>query len=160
MNGAQIHLMLNHTAVIGMPMIAFLWIAGALARSSAVLRVGLLLAVLVALATIGTFLSGEPAEKIVEKLPGISESSIERHEDAARAAMAAVQVVGLAALAGLIAFRGRQVPRGLGLTLAALGIVVAAWLAWTAHLGGLIHHPELRPGAVAADRAEAEDDHR
>jgi uncharacterized membrane protein len=152
--------MLNHVPVIGIPLIVLVLAAGALWKNAAILRLGLALIVLVAAVSVGTFVSGEPAEEAVESLAGIAKPSIETHEDAARAAMVGIELLGLVALLGLIAFRGRLVPVRFAWTVMALGIVVGSWMAWTAHLGGLIHHDELRSAMTAGETATAEDDER
>lgn len=156
MNGAQLHLLLNHVPVIGIPLIVLILAAGTLARSAPVLRLGLGLAVLVAVVSIGTFVSGEPAEEVVESVAGISKADIERHEGAARPAMAGIAALGLVAAAGLVALRRPPAAERLAWSALALGLVVASWLAWTAHLGGLIHHSELRSAQAGAPAAQSE----
>jgi hypothetical protein len=150
MNAPQIHLMMNHVPVIGVLFAALALAVGLLWRNAAILRLGLAMLVLVALAAIPVFLSGEPAEETVEDLAGVSHASIESHEDAAKPAMVGLELLGLVALIGLLLHRGRVVaPRFAALLLIAV-IALSGGLAWTAHLGGQIRHPELRGGAAAA----------
>ncbi|HET7289084.1 MAG TPA: hypothetical protein VFJ67_01500, partial [Thermodesulfobacteriota bacterium] len=96
------------------------------------------------------YLTGEPAEEVVENTPGISENLIEEHEEAAEKAFILVEAVGGLALIGLIA---RRFSRNLGNTLAVAtlaGLIAGGGLvAYTANLGGKIHHQEIRGDAQA-----------
>lgn len=156
MNAPQVHLMMNHIPLIGVMFAALALAAGLLWRSGAILRLGLATLVLVALAGIPVFLSGEPAEETIEDAAGVSHATIESHEDSARPAMIGLELLGLVALAALFRSRGRTVaPRFAALLLVAV-IALGGGLAWTAHLGGQIRHPELRGGATSADTGAAD----
>jgi uncharacterized membrane protein len=145
MNPAHWHLMLNHVPVLGTAF-GMALIAWALVRKSEELkRVSLGVFVIIALLAIPAYLTGEPAEEIVEHLPGVSEASIEEHEDAAKFAFAGVLVLGAAALGGLVIFRrGRPAPTWVAVVALVLSVIVFAMMVRTANLGGLIRHPELR----------------
>lgn len=149
MSPVHIHLLLNHVPVIG-TIVAILVLAYALLRRSTELtRVGLGMFVLVALVAAAVYLTGEPAEHLVEDLAGVSEPIIERHEDAALLATLLLGGLGALALGGLVMFRrAASVPRGFGMLVLALSIVPAAAMAWTANLGGQIRHSEIRPAGV------------
>lgn len=114
MNPAHWHLMLNHVPVLGTAF-GMALIAWALVRKSEELkRVSLGVFVIIALLAIPAYLTGEPAEEIVEHLPGVSEASIEEHEDAAKFAFAGVLVLGAPALGGLVIFRRGRTGSDLG----------------------------------------------
>ena len=144
MNPAHLHLILNHIPVLGTAF-GMALIAWALVRKSDELkRVSLGVFVIIALLAIPAYLTGEPAEEIVEHLPGVNEASIEEHEDAAKFAFAGVLLLGAAALGGLIVFRrGKPTPAWAAVVALALSIVVFAMMVRTANLGGLIRHPEI-----------------
>ena len=112
-------------------------IAWALVRKSEELkRVSLGVFVIIALLAIPAYLTGEPAEEIVEHLPGVSEASIEEHEDAAKFAFAGVLVLGAAALGGLVIFRrGRPAPTWVAVVALVLSVIVFAMMVRTANLG-------------------------
>ena len=102
--------------------------------------------IVIALLAIPAYLTGEPAEELVENLPGVSKSSIEQHEEAAQVAFAGVLVVGVAALGGLVfSRRGKLVPNWLSVIVLVLSLIVFALMARTANLGGFIRHAEIRP---------------
>lgn len=145
MDGAHIHLMLNHFPIAGIlfaiPILVIAWW-----RKNDVLGLtGMSLVLLSGLITIPTFLAGEPAGEIIEHLPGISEKLIEIHEEAAEKTIWFVGAAALAALISLVvAFKNKSmllkaIPFVTILSLCAIG-----FLAWTNNLGGQISHPEIR----------------
>lgn len=99
MNPAHLHIILNHIPVIGVPFGAVLLMYGYVRRSTEIKRASLLVFVFMALITIPTFLSGKAAEDMVEHLPGVTESTIESHEEAATIALIATAMLGVLALA-------------------------------------------------------------
>jgi hypothetical protein len=144
MTAPQLHLMLNHVPVIGTLFVALTLAAGLLFRSAALLRFGMVMLVGVALAAAPVFFSGEPAEESIEHMAGVSEPSIEAHEDMAKTASIALGALGLLAIAGLLFARGGAPSRGLATATLVFALAVGGAMAWTAHLGGGIRHPEIR----------------
>lgn len=145
MTWVHLHLLLNHVPVIGSVGGLLLLGYAAVRPSAEVLR--LTLGMFVALAGIGVlvFLTGEPTEELVERLPGISEAFLERHEDAALVATALLGVYGAIALGALVLYRGaRAIPRAAVWLLLALALIPTSAMAWTANLGGQIRHSEIR----------------
>ena len=150
MNPVHGHLMLSHVPVIGV-LAALLALAYAtLARSRDVQRLGLLGLVLCALLAWPVFLSGDPAEEVVEQIQGVPEEPVDRHEDSGKVSIALVELAGLLALVAWMRSRGeRAAPRWVAATTVA-ALVAAASLIWTANLGGHIRHPEIGGVAGAA----------
>lgn len=146
MSGAHIHLILCHIPIVGLPLAAAALAYGLFRRERAVISVALGLMVLLSLATLPVYLSGEPAEEVMEHLPGISENLIETHEEFAAFALA------LSFLSGFLAFCSlywRSKPMLVKLTLMS-AIISAVALIWSGKLGGQIRHPEVR-GVVLAE---------
>lgn len=157
MTPAHVHLVLNHAPVVGMPLAALLLVAG-IARKSRELQVAALMGiVLVALATVPVFLTGEPAEKQIEHAAGVSEKTIGAHEDAAKWALGATELAGLIALATLMRSRGLRLAGGLTLLALFAAALAISTLARTAYLGGHIRHPEIVPGAVGGPKEPSPD---
>jgi hypothetical protein len=112
--------------------------------------------VIVALAAVAAYLTGEPAEDVVKGLPGIPRPLISRHEDAAGIALGGAIALGVLALGGLIWCRmGRQLNNWFSTLALAAAILVTGLMAWTAYLGGQIHHPEIRPNSPSTGTASA-----
>jgi len=157
-NAAHWHLVLNHIPVVGcyaaVLLLAWAWIK----NTDDLKRVALASLVLVALTAIPAFLTGEPSERHLKGMQGISSRWMANHEDAALVALWMSVGVGVLALAALIVFRKVHLLRrwvvGVFLLLA---LMVAGFMARTANYGGKIHHPEIRNYATpeaAADAAE------
>jgi uncharacterized membrane protein len=154
MNWPFVHLSLNHFPLIGLFFALALLGAAWIRRSDELARTGFVTLVVLAVFATFVYLTGEPAEEAIEHLSGVSETSIETHEEAALVAFIAMEVLGVVALAGLWLRRGaeRAWLGGLGL----LTFVVAGLMVWTAHRGGQIRHPELRGAEAPAAQVEEE----
>ncbi|GBC93488.1 hypothetical protein HRbin15_01979 [bacterium HR15] len=144
MNAAQQHLLLNHLPVIGSLFCLLLLAYGLARRSAEVQKAALGALVVVALLAVPTYLTGEPAEEIIEKQPGYSHSYVEPHESMAKMALIASLMLGVLALGGLLFSRGRAVPTGLAMLVLLGNLAVFGLMAYTAHLGGQIRHSEIR----------------
>lgn len=154
MNQAHLHLLLNHVPPLGTLFALVLLVIAGLRRSDEMFRGALILLVVVGLAAIPTYLTGEPAEDQVMGMPGVVMDAIHRHEDSAKASLAAAVVLGIIAAAGLHRYPAGTVSRAFAILVLVLTLIAAGLLGRTAHLGGGIHHPEI--GAAAA---HSEDDH-
>jgi hypothetical protein len=145
MSWAHIHLALTHVPVIGLLIVLLLLVVARLRRSAELKRVSYGLLVLLAAATLVVYLTGEPAEELVENLPGFSEALVERHEEVALIATIGMGVLGLVALVGLIRFRAPRIaPAWYDRGLLLLALLMGGVMAWTANLGGQIRHSEIR----------------
>ena len=149
MNWAHVHLILNHIPVVGVGFGLVLLLWSMWRRDVALQRAALTSFFIVAVVAIPVYLTGEPAEEIVEHLPGTTESAIESHETAALAALLAVSLLGAVALLGLLLpLRWSRVTARAALLVALAG---AGLMAWTANLGGRIRHAELRSATAGQD---------
>jgi hypothetical protein len=145
MSWAHIHLALTHVPVIGLLIVLLLLVVAGLRRSAELMRVSYGLLLLLAVATVIVYLTGEPAEELVENLPGFSEALVEQHEEAALIATIGMGVLGLVALVGLIRFRAPWIaPAWYDRGVLLLALLMGGVMAWTANLGGQIRHSEIR----------------
>lgn len=156
MDFAHIHLMLNHVPVIGVGFGILILFGGVVARSKAVTRVGLGLLALSAIVGIPVYLTGEPAEEIVEKLPGFSEAITGEHESAAAISLGLVIFTGLLAAAALIftlltRSLSARLPGILVVVTLLTSLVTGTSMIRTANLGGQIRHTEIRSGVQNID---------
>jgi putative effector of murein hydrolase LrgA (UPF0299 family) len=148
--------MINHLPVIGSIFGVLLLLFALLRKSEELKRVSFGVFVFTALLALPVYFTGEPASEIVEHLPGVAESLIEEHEDAALFALLMAGATGVVALAGLILFRraerlpGRIVGAVLVLSLATSGV-----MGWTANRGGRIRHTEIRADFKAPTEKES-----
>ena len=147
-DAAHVHLMLNHLPVIGAPLLLLLLTIGLLRSSRELVTVSLLLVVGLAAATGLVYLTGEPAEELVEHASWFRDALAETHEEHATVSLVAVLITG--ALAG-VAVALRRRPRAGALLpriVWACLLLSTALLGWTAWSGGQIRHEEVRATTV------------
>lgn len=156
MTAMHFHLLLNHAplfgSLFGLILLALAWVR----HSEELKRVGLGCLVLTALLAVPAFLTGEPAEKAVSGLAGVSKGIIERHEAAATVAFIGLSALGALALVFLlVGWRKATIPRWMGATALAGTLLVSGLMAWTANLGGQVRHTEIRrPAAATSEGAD------
>lgn len=144
MNATQIHLALTHVPVVLSIIGLVILIISFLRKNDTLTQTALWILLAAGLFTLPVFFTGEGTEEMVEKLPGVSDAIMERHEDFAKATLVLVSASGLLALVGLMAYSfGRFITVIKVLTLL-LAFVSAGAMAQTAHLGGQIRHSEIR----------------
>lgn len=154
MDAAHLHLMLNHFPLAGMLGALLILAFARWSKNETLTRTGLALVVLSGVLTLPTFLTGEPAEKAIEHLPGISEDLIEAHEEAAEKIVWLVGIAAAVSAAGLVqAFRKGITPRWAVIGVSGLGLATAVSLAWVNNLGGRISHPEIRGKTATSFRS-------
>jgi len=145
MNPAHLHLVLNHLPVVGTMFGLGILAFGLGKRSEEIKRLALLLWAITAFIAVPAYLTGEPAEGAVKGMPGVAGDLIERHEEAAGVALGGVLALGAFAVIGLVAFRRqRPVAKWFGVMALLGAFIVSGLMAWTANLGGQVHHPEIR----------------
>ncbi len=157
-NDAQLHLLFNHLPVMGSLFTLLLLLWGLIRKSSEIKKVALGAMVLVALSALPAYFTGEPAEEVIEKMPGFEEAYVEEHEGMGSFALYSAIGMGIVALVGLLLSRGRELHLGVALVALVANLFVAGVMGYTAHLGGMIRHPEIRSGAAppAGEHSESE----
>ena len=152
MNAAHLHLITNHFPVVGTFFSFLVLLIGWMGKKSAVQKTALILFVVVGLFSLPVYLSGNGAEDIVEKLPGVSGQAIEAHEESAVVTLIAVEFLAVASLLGFARYGRREtLPGGFVLTVVALTIIAGILTANTSNLGGKIRHPQEMGGILPAD---------
>ena len=156
MSAAHLHLIVNHLPLAALALGLVLLAISGVWRGAGLRKGAMVLFVVAAVTTAPTYFSGEPAEEVVEHLPGVSHSDIEEHEEAAEGAAAATALTGAAALLALILeTRGGPAARRVAGAAILLALVSVALMGRAANLGGLIRHQEIRTGtAPEADHPE------
>jgi hypothetical protein len=149
MSATQVHLMMNHLPVLGSLLGLVLLGAGMARKSEELKRTSLLILLAAAVAALPVYLSGEPAEKHVQGLPGVGSRDLEKHKEVAQLALSVMLVVGgLSGSAFWLFRRGSAVPNGFVMGVMAAAILSCGLMAWTAHLGGQVRHTEIRPSST------------
>lgn len=151
MNLAHLHLILNHVPTIGIPIALIFLIYGLYEKNSTSPRFALLVLAGLALATVPVYLTGEPAEEIVEHLPGVAESFIEAHEDAAFYSFVLTLFAGVAAFVALWFQKDPTKSRQVNFGVVLIASLAVLSLLYTANLGGKVRHTELRAEPVTQE---------
>lgn len=168
MDAAHLHLMLNHIPLLGTIFGLPVLIAGMALKNTALRNAGLIILLAAAIAAVPVYLTGEPAEEIVEKLPGVGESFIETHEDSAMAALISAIITGIVAVAALaFSWTGKKAATMISAVAILSGVVTAGLMGRTANLGGEIRHSEIRASQAGTtqttekreNKKEDDDDH-
>lgn len=159
MNWAHVHVMINHFPIIGVVFGLGVLAYGYRKESEDLKKMGLYLMVLIALICIPVFLTGEEAEDQIEHLhlPGVSDKVIDEHHEAGEAALIAFEILGAAALGGLIYFRKKdRLPKQFIHAVLIISIVSGGLIMWAANQGGKIRHPEFSDSKAAISATSGE----
>ncbi len=160
-NGAQVHLALNHMPVVGVLIGFLILLVGMLFKNRMIKRTALAVIVFAAITIAPAYLSGEPAEEMVEHKPGVTKALIHDHEEFAELSLVFTAITGGIAALGLVLAKLKKdnLESKSTLLVLLLSAVNFGLLANTAHLGGLIRHDELRSDVVALPSGEGTNDH-
>jgi len=158
-NPAHIHLALNHVPVLGVLFGTILLAMGLWRRNDTIRRTSLVVLLLTGAAAGAVYLTGEPAEELIENAAGVSEKRIERHEDAAAVATSGAALLGGGALVLLRrARRTGLMSSRLLVAIFGLALLTTVLMAWTANLGGQIRHSEITTAGQTSTEAATPDD--
>ena len=148
--------MLNHLPVVGALFSLLLLGWSLIRRSTEILKLALGVALLAGLSSVPAYLTGEPAEEVIEHMAGVDEAYIEGHESMGKFALWCGVALGIVAATALAAGtrNPRWLPAGTAITLLASALVFDV-MGYTAHLGGQIRHPEIRDGAIQLTPTES-----
>ncbi|MBK7147535.1 MAG: hypothetical protein IPH78_01625 [Bacteroidetes bacterium] len=157
MNTAHWHLILNHFPIIGTLGGIVVLFYGLIRKSNDTKVLGALLILAMAIISVIVMETGEAAEELVEKIPGISEAAMEVHEDAAKIANGILIASGVLALISLVLhfFKKNAVTVAMSATLV-LSSVAFGFMGYTGYLGGKIRHTEITTGnSIPANNSAA-----
>ena len=139
MNYAHLHLIATHfPPVLSLGSVVFA-AAGIARRRGDLVRLALLLVIAVGVMMPLVYLAGDRAADSIGKVEGVQQEAIAPHQRAATGSLVVSIVTGLAAL---VLWR-RERTRFVEITVLVIALMTAAPIAWTAALGGAIHHPEI-----------------
>lgn len=142
MNWSHLHLIVNHLPVLGILFALLLLAVGLLKGSEDLQKAALTAFILTGICAVVAYLTGEPAEEVVERLPGINKAAIELHEKAAVAALSGAVTLAVASIVTLLLRRSSLYRASAALVLL-LSIAIFGLMGWTANLGGQIRHSEI-----------------
>ena len=145
MNATHLHLVLTHFPIIGTLIGVFILAYGFFSKNESITKVALVTFVIMAILTIPVFLTGEDTAETVEKIAGVSENSIEAHEDLAEKAIWLMGILGVFSLISFFTFI-KKLAFSKTITMVTLIISIATFglFAQVGNLGGQIRHSEIR----------------
>ena len=146
MTSAYVHIVIVHLPVVGLFFTLVVSLLGLYFKDQRLILIGCAFTIVCALGAVVAYGSGPPAlEHIQGGLDQATMSLAEEHAVMGRAAFITMILAGLIALQGLLRTAADDGPppwlvRGLAILL----VITAGLMAWTAHLGGGVRHPEAR----------------
>lgn len=144
MDFVHLHLVLTHVPVLATFFSLAILIWAMISKHPEHYKIAFAGFIVAGIFAVVAFVTGEGAEDIAETIAGVSESAIERHEDAASVALWMTVVLGVFGLIGLIWNKfGMKGFRPFVWTVFFYGLATAGVLAYTANLGGQIRHTEI-----------------
>lgn len=160
MNEAHFHLVVNHLPIVGILIGILVLLSGFLLKKSEVKITALGIFVFSALASIAAFYSGEGAEEIVERIPGISKTLINQHEESAELFFTVILILGGVSLVNMFLEIKKIKFASYGFILVILISLAAGVLAKNVGTsGGEIRHTEIRNDANLIQIQTEEDHH-
>jgi hypothetical protein len=148
MDALHFHLIITHFPVFASIIGALVLGYGIGKESKPTREIGCLILILTGIGAVLSNISGEEAEHLAEKIPGILESSIEEHEESVGLVLWTLVPSALISLAALWAgWKKPGIEKRLSVLAMGLSLLGFAATARTAWLGGQIRHTEISAGA-------------
>lgn len=145
MSEHHLHLLFNHFPIMGSFFGLVILITGMVIGNSILRRVGYALLIGAAIFSLPTFFTGEGAEEVVEKLPGIGHDIIHEHEEMAELSLWLAELMGLTALLSFyLDFKKHRLNLQFSILTLVLGILCFGSMIRTGNSGGEIRRPEIR----------------
>jgi uncharacterized membrane protein len=152
MNGAHLHLVVNHLPIVGVIIGTLVLIGGYLLKKEQVKLTALGIYVFTAITAMIANFTGEGAEEIAEKIPGVTDALIHNHEENAETFLALCIALGVVSLITFFLATKKHIFAKIGmiacLVLGLAGIFTGKTAGTT---GGEIRHTEIRTGYAASD---------
>jgi len=146
MTAPYTHIVIVHLPVVGLIFTLAVTLLGLFLDDRRLILIGCAFTVMCAVGAAVAYGSGPPAfDQLRGGLDKTTVALAEKHAIVGRAAFIGAILAGVVALQGLLRTAAADGPSPwLVRVLAALLIIVTGLMAWTAHLGGGIRHPEAR----------------
>ncbi|MFA5297765.1 MAG: hypothetical protein WC389_06100 [Lutibacter sp.] len=145
MDATHLHLLLTHFPIIGTIIGVFVLAYGIYSKNESITKVALATFIIMSILTIPVFLTGEEAADTVENIAGVSENSIEAHEELAEKAIWLMGLLGILSLFNFFAIvKKLSFSKTISIITLVVSIATFALFAQVGNLGGQIRHSEIR----------------
>lgn len=163
MSQVHLHLLITHLPVFGSILGALVLGYGLWAKSNQTKNAAHFIFIISAIGAAIAYLTGEGAEEAVEKIQGVSENMIARHEDAAMYALISLIVLGVMSVLALLVSRFKtSLIKSTSIVVLFISLVSFGLVARTGYLGGQIRHTEIANSAIqntgGSEGGEKDDD--
>lgn len=149
MDQVHLHLIITHLPIFGSILGALVLGFGIWSKSDETKMAAYLLFVIAAIGTGIAYITGEETEEIVEKIPGIAESIIEKHSEFAEIALIGLIILGVTSLIALvITYKKSTFSAPTSIIMLFVSLVSFVLVARTGYLGGQIRHTEIATGTI------------
>jgi len=147
----HLHLLLNHVPTVGTVAALALLLLAIVRRDEMLKLAGLEVIFVIALLSMPVYMTGVAAQHKIHKMPGVSDTAMSVHQDAALTGFTVAEFAGFVAWIGLWQSRrrGRAAP-GVMTAVVVLSATSLALMGRAANLGGEIRHPEIVTAAASA----------
>lgn len=158
MNDAHLHLVMNHFPIIG-PILGFgILLTGIILKNNSVKNTAYVLFIVSAIFAAFSMGTGEGAEEIAEKLPGVTKQIIHEHEEMAEKLAIVLYLLGVISLGGLfLSYKKSAKVKWVSfaaLVVAVVGIFLAKEVGTS---GGEVRHTEIRTDTTSVSTGVVQD---
>lgn len=144
MNGAHLHMLMNHVPTVGAVLALAVLLLGFIRRDHHLKHVGLEVLFVIAVLTLPVYVSGVAAHQELRNRQDIAVDAIRVHQDAALIGFGLMELAGFVAWVALWQSRRRGFSTmGAPAVATALLFIALAVMGRAANLGGEIRHPEI-----------------
>ena len=162
MNDAHLHLVLNHFPIIGPILGLGILLTGMILKNDSVKNTAYVLFIVSAIFAAFSMGTGDGAEEVAEKLPGVTKQIIHEHEELAEKLTIVLYLLALISIGGLFLSYKKHAKAKLVSYVALVVAVVGVFLAKEVGTsGGEVRHTEIRndanPTATAVKQGEEKD---
>lgn len=145
MNDAHLHLVVNHFPIIGTIFGLGILIAGLIFKNQTLKNTAFVLFIIAAIFGFASMNTGEGAEEIAEKLPGVTDQLIETHEELAETFSLFLYTTGLLSIISLfLTYKKMAFVKFTSLATVGVAIIAVFFAQQTGTSGGEIRHTEIR----------------
>ncbi|MGZ5273717.1 MAG: hypothetical protein ACXWCA_05330 [Kaistella sp.] len=149
MNNTHLHLVVNHLPIIFPVVGIIILLIGIFTKTEVSKRNAYITFILGALASIASMATGEGAEEGVENLPGVAESLIKTHEEAAELfAGLSYFLGGISVVALFASFKNYAFSKFMPFIVGLFALATLFFAQKAGTTGGEIRHTEIRSGAT------------
>ena len=160
MNQAHLHLLINHLPITGLALGMLIMIVGHILKNDSIKNTALGIFILAAIGSFIAMQTGEGAEHLIKKLPGVDKHLIHEHEETAEVLAWMLYALGVLSVIGIWAFIKKKsfyrIICILGLLLSLAAAIDGYFVGLS---GGTIRHPEINNTTTSTqNEAEQEKD--